>query len=65
MPTNRGIFLKEDMVVQETFISEKSRSCRKKFKEADIETEHVDSAYKMETTKIPSAFMCILKYLGL
>lgn len=65
MPTNRGIFLKDDIVVQETFISERSRSCRKMFKVAYMETEQMDSAYRMETTKIPSAFKCILKYLGL
>lgn len=60
-----GGFLKEDIVVQETCILEKSRSCRKKFKEADMETEHMDSVGKMETTKFPSAFMYVLKYLGL
>lgn len=35
------------------------------FKVAYTETEQTDSAYRMETTKIPSAFQCILKYLGL
>lgn len=36
----------------------------KKFKEVDMETEHMDSASKMEITKFLSAFMYILKYLG-
>lgn len=30
-----------------------------------METEHMDSVGKMETTKFPSAFMYVLKYLGL
>lgn len=62
-----GGFLKEDMVVQEIciFAYKKSRSCRKTLKEPDVETEHVDSAGKIETTKFPTAFRYILKYLGL
>lgn len=41
MPTNRVIFLKEDIAVQETFISEGRTSCRKKaHAEAGMETLH-------------------------
>jgi len=60
MPRNRGLFLKEDTIVQETFISERSRRCRKKLKVADMEIEHMVSAYKMQTTKIISVLVHVL-----
>lgn len=66
MSTNKGIFLKDDMIVQETIISERNRSCRKKFKVTDMETDgNMDSAHKRETTNITSVFTCILEYIGL